>query len=681
MILLPYRYHPLGPAYDYICLMDKRMFPFLASFLCSIGLSLAQAPVGLYYDFLKISQTAGWEDNDLIRQEAFGSSVATAGDLNGDLVPDLLTASFPGGQSHLRALYLNRLGEATGSMDLAGGTAPLPAGLTPGGFFGAKMLLADWNGDGIKDLWVGEPMAKLGPLSYGQIWLGIRDLSGKITEWKSFNGRTEGLSGVVTRDDLFGSSLALVPDLDLDGRPELAVGAPGVPEKSSGYVYLLYSGANFSWKKSIRIQTDAFFTQNIGDQFGAALSLLGDLNGDGKPELAIGAPGDNQGAQKAGAIYIVSLEANGTVAATQKWFSGKADFKAGMQPDDRLGNALATLPDQNNDGLPELAAGAFLRDDTGKDKGAIYMFSPDNQGNIAGWYRIAEGTPRFDGEFPLQYQWATDLCSPGDIDEDGMADLAVGAPRDSDGGGKTGAVWVLFPRSVSQEWIDKRQGRFYHPGTIPGGYDKADSLSVVRLTREGRDPAWQPPVDSLALDTLPGVHLVLLLDVSASMDKPGKLPLLRDAFIDLLGYMRPRDKVSVIIYAKDPTVILAGESAANREAIADRIAELKSSGETLPAKALKTAYELAEAQFIPEGNNRILFATDGAFPPQTLDGVLEKYARPSIPLDLFYFGKVAPEVIRDLETIAGKGKGSAIPMIPTEARSILWNLFAAPVHP
>jgi hypothetical protein len=239
-------------------------------------------------------------------------------------------------------------------------------------------------------------------------------------------------------------------------------------------------------------------------------------------------------------------------------------------------------------------------------------------------------------------------------------------------------VWVLFPRSVSNEWLEKRQGRFYHTGSIPGGYPQADTLAMARLVREGRDPSWQPPIDSLALDTLPGVHLVLLLDVSASMDKPGKLPLLRDAFIDLMGFMRPRDKVSVIIYAKDPTVVLAGESAANRDMIADRIAALTSSGETYPAKALKAAYELAEAQLIPAGNNRILFATDGGFDPNSLDAVLEKYARQAIPLDVFYFGKIAPLVINNLEIIAKKGHGTASPMVDSEARRLLWELFAAP---
>jgi Mg-chelatase subunit ChlD len=176
-------------------------------------------------------------------------------------------------------------------------------------------------------------------------------------------------------------------------------------------------------------------------------------------------------------------------------------------------------------------------------------------------------------------------------------------------------------------------------------------------------PAQAPPPKPLVQDPydFSGVarnNLILLLDVSASMQKPDKLPLLKESLQRLLTHMRGEDLISIIAYSGDAAVMLDGVSAARREDILKAIGELRSSGSTDGRGALRKAYDLAAENFIAGGNNRIILATDGYFEVSDLYPIAERNRSRNVQLSVFSFGKLTPEREDQLESLARIGGGN-----------------------
>ena len=111
----------------------------------------------------------------------------------------------------------------------------------------------------------------------------------------------------------------------------------------------------------------------------------------------------------------------------------------------------------------------------------------------------------------------------------------------------------------------------------------------------------------------PAANLVFLLDVSGSMDEPNKLPLLQKAFRMLAKQLRPQDRVSVVTYAGNESVLLEGVPGDHSEEILTAIDGLQAGGATNGEGGIQKAYALASEHFIAGGNNRVLLATDGDF--------------------------------------------------------------------
>lgn len=115
------------------------------------------------------------------------------------------------------------------------------------------------------------------------------------------------------------------------------------------------------------------------------------------------------------------------------------------------------------------------------------------------------------------------------------------------------------------------------------------------------------------LDSVPPSNLVFLIDVSGSMDKPNRLPLLQAAFNLLVQNVRPVDKISIVTYGGRVHVALTPTTGDNKAKIKDVIDSLYADGDTPGENAIRTAYDIAKQAFIQNGNNRIILATDGDF--------------------------------------------------------------------
>jgi Ca-activated chloride channel family protein len=115
------------------------------------------------------------------------------------------------------------------------------------------------------------------------------------------------------------------------------------------------------------------------------------------------------------------------------------------------------------------------------------------------------------------------------------------------------------------------------------------------------------------LDSLPPSHLTFLIDVSGSMDMPNRLPLLKSGFRSLVQNLRPIDSVSIVVYGGSVGVWMPTTGGGEKEKIFRAIDSLEPGGATPGEAGVKLAYRMAQTHFIPNGNNRVILATDGDF--------------------------------------------------------------------
>ena len=117
----------------------------------------------------------------------------------------------------------------------------------------------------------------------------------------------------------------------------------------------------------------------------------------------------------------------------------------------------------------------------------------------------------------------------------------------------------------------------------------------------------------LNLDSVASSNLVFLIDVSGSMERPNRLPLLQTAFKLLVENLRQKDTVTIVTYGGGVHVPLTATSGAEKQKINSVLDSLYADGDTPGEGAIRTAYIMAKRSFIKNGNNRIILATDGDF--------------------------------------------------------------------
>jgi Ca-activated chloride channel homolog len=142
----------------------------------------------------------------------------------------------------------------------------------------------------------------------------------------------------------------------------------------------------------------------------------------------------------------------------------------------------------------------------------------------------------------------------------------------------------------------------------------------------------------------PDINLVMLLDVSGSMDQPDKLPLAQRSMALLLDTLKPTDTVGIVVYAGAAGEVLAPTPVKDKETILRALNSLQPGGSTAGAEGIRLAYELAEKNFRKDGVNRILLATDGDFnvgitDSNELKGFVEREREKGIFLSFLGFGE------------------------------------------
>ncbi|MFH1466161.1 MAG: MopE-related protein [Pseudomonadota bacterium] len=390
----------------------------------------------------------------------FGTALASVGDVNDDGYPDLLVGgpTWDGDAEDEGRAWLF-FGSETG-LDTAAGWTADPSDQVGAGFGTTVAALGDIDADGVFDFAVGAPD-----------WTGEATGEGRVWAWLGASTVSSTpavtLDPTDTTDAAFGSALSGQGDTDADGFSELLVGAPGMDGivAGAGAAYLYDgtgSGLALAWSDG---GTEA------DSEFGTAVALVPDIDGDGYDEVAVGAPGTNDGYTDEGIVAVYAGSATGPLTSTT-WAPADTSHAG-------FGGALAA-GDLDADGRGDLVAAAPTMGSTGQ----LWAATGSSAGLIDAWDETTDAAG------------VGTVLAIGDLDGDGWGDLAAGCP-DCDGTmGGEGRVQVWFG---SSDGLASSDG-FDVDGTTAAGRLGA-SLAVLDADADGYADlvAGVPGADALAV--------------------------------------------------------------------------------------------------------------------------------------------------------------------------------------
>jgi hypothetical protein len=432
-----------------------------------------------------------------------GYSVGSAGDVNKDGYPDFLIGAYgvdPQGRNSAGATYLvygrsnsfpstvtltNSWLNGTNGISLVGGAANDYSGYS-------VSSAGDMNKDGYADLLIGAACASPQGRSYaGATYLVYSRSTGfpaTVTLTNSWLNGTNGITLVGAAANAFsGCSVRSAGDVNGDGYPDLLIGAyqaSPAGRSSAGETYLVY-GRSTGFPATVTLTNSWFNGTNgslfagvtLGDWSGYSVNSAGDVNGDGYPDLLIGAyRASPAGQSQAGETYLVYGRSNGfpaTVTLTNSWLNGTNGITfAGAASYDYSGTSVNSAGDVNRDGYADLLIGANGADPQGRySAGATYLVFGRSTGFPAtvtltsSWLNGTNGIT-LAGASPSDGSGFS-VSSAGDVNGDGHSDLLIGAYQASPAGrSQAGATYLVYGRSngfpatvtLTNSWLDGTNG-------------------------------------------------------------------------------------------------------------------------------------------------------------------------------------------------------------------------------
>ena len=349
-----------------------------------------------------ISPSNDWNAGGSSEQAWFGSSVATAGDVNGDGYSDVIVGA-PGDFSKAGTAYVYH-GAPSSLSETALWTKLSNMGQAQFGW--SVGTAGDVNGDGYADVIVGSPRWDGGKVLEGAAWI-YRGKEGGLTSAPDWYERSDKAGAQ------FGWSVGTAGDVNGDGYSDVIVGAPtwtnGQTEEGKAFVYEGSVGGlppAPAWSKE---------SDNVDAQFGYSVGTAGDVNGDGLSDVIVGSP-----FYKDDGKAWVYLGAEAGLRSAPHWHHD-CD-----QSGSEFGYSVGTAGDVNRDGYSDIVVGARMYNGGLANEGKAWVYHGSHAGLTRGPAWQKEGN-KFNAQF------GASVGTAGDTDGDGYSDVIVGAPSYDNG--------------------------------------------------------------------------------------------------------------------------------------------------------------------------------------------------------------------------------------------------------
>ena len=350
-------------------------------------------------DLADLDGSNGFVIDGVIDEGLFGTSVSSAGDINGDDIDDIIIGA-PSSNSGTGLSYVV-FGSDTGfgdSLDLVitliNGNGFVLSGIDDGDLSGTSVSSAgDINGDGIDDIIIGAPNANS---SSGESYVVFGSDGGfsAIVALDTLDGSNGFVIKGIASGDLSGTSVSGAGDINGDGIDDLVIGAPDA-NTASGESYVVFGAiGDFSDRLDLSDLdgSNGFVISGIDDfdLSGTSVSGAGDINGDGIDDLVIGAPNANS---SAGASYVI-LGARGDFDASLNLsdLDGSNGFVInGSTSGDLSGGSVSGVGDINGDGIDDLIIGA-INGNGGTGEGYVVLGVEGTMGTPLSKIKFKNGT-------------------------------------------------------------------------------------------------------------------------------------------------------------------------------------------------------------------------------------------------------------------------------------------------
>ena len=423
------------------------------------------------FNLADLDGSNGFQLNGEATTDFSGSSVSSAGDMNGDGFDDLLIgargADANGADSGASYVVFGAAAGFSANFNLSaldGSNGFQLSGERVNDYSGRSVSSAgDVNGDGFDDLHIGAHHS--GPYGLGlagasYVVFGAASGFSANFNLSTLNGSNGFRLNAESVFDNAGSSVSSAGDVNGDGFDDLLIGAHVASPNGSGsgasyVVFGAASGFTANFNLSDLDGSNGFQLNGeaASDFSGRSVSTAGDVNGDGFDDLLIGAPSGIG----SGAAYVVFGAASGFSANFNlSGLDGNNGFQLSGPAADHgstVGFSVSGAGDVNGDGLDDLLIGEYLADSNGNYSGASYVVLGATSGfsatvNLAG----------LDGSngFQLSGEGAQDfsgysVSGAGDVNGDGFDDLLIGAYAADPNGSGSGASYVVFGSDIRTE--------------------------------------------------------------------------------------------------------------------------------------------------------------------------------------------------------------------------------------
>ncbi len=357
-------------------------------------------------------------------QDEFGFSVASAGDFNGDGLSDVIIGAYNDHQAGAAYIFLG--GSSLGVPD----TTFL--GQNDHDWFGYSVSSAgDFNGDGMDDVIIGAPHNNYRGTFSGSTYIFFGKQTG-IINTPDINADIV-LRGLRSGDQ-FGISVSSAGNFNGDAWDDVIVGAWQDDRKNvnAGSASVYFGGIHPDVLADV-----VFLGQDSEDIFGKSVSS-GDFNGDGKSDVLIGAPYDDNNGSASGSAFIFYGGITGLFTNPDNdanvVFRGKTDG-------DWFGYSVSSAGDFDGDGKDDVLIGAMRNDKNGSDSGRAYVFFEITPGT----YNDPEGAAKmiFGGQ-SRNDRFGFSVSSAGDFNGDGKDDVVIGSVGDDNNGIRSGSAFIFF---------------------------------------------------------------------------------------------------------------------------------------------------------------------------------------------------------------------------------------------